>query len=59
MTLGEKIELLTPGKVGEELPVYDLYDENMNPIDSTPHPYMTFKMKVGRPLLEGDIIRAG
>ena len=59
MTLGERIELLTPGKVGEEFPVDNLYDENMNPIDSTPHPYMTFKMKVDRPLFEGDIIRAG
>ena len=58
MSLGEKIELLTPGRVGEELIFDALYDEEMNPIDSTPHPYMTFKMKVTRPLSAGDIIRA-
>ena len=59
MTLGDKIELLTPGSVGVEFSFDNLYDEDMNPIDSTPHPYMTFKMKVLSPLSEGDIIRAG
>ena len=58
MSLGDKIELLTPGRVGEELIFDALYDEEMNTIDSTPHPYMTFKMKVTRPLSAGDIIRA-
>ena len=59
MKLGDKIERLTPGKVGEEIECVALYDENMNEIDSTPHPYMTFKMRVSTPLLAGDIIRAG
>ena len=58
MTLGEKIELLTPGKTGREISVYALYDENMTPIESTPHPYMKFFMKTDIPLRTGDIIRA-
>jgi putative protease len=59
MSMGDKIELLTPGKVGEEIKEYTLFDGEMNEIDSTPHPYMTFKMKSTLPLSEGDIIRAG
>lgn len=59
MSMGDKIELLTPGKVGEEIEEYTLFDGEMNEIDSTPHPYMTFKMKSSLPLSEGDIIRAG
>ena len=58
MSFGDKIELLTPGKVGEELSYGEMYDESMNTIESAPHPYMTFKMKVDRPLRPGDIIRA-
>ena len=58
MTLGDEIELLTPGKIGEPITVTELYDENMTPIESTPHPYMTFYMRASLPLREGDIIRA-
>ena len=58
MKKGEEIELLTPGRVGESLKFSALYDENMNEIDATPHPYMTFLMRPDRPLKAGDIIRA-
>ena len=34
------------------------FDENMQPIKSTPHPYMNFFMKVTREVKPGDIIRA-
>jgi hypothetical protein len=56
--LGEKIEVLTPGRVGRSIEITALYDENHSPIDSTPHPYMTFYAKTSEPLLAGDIIRA-
>ena len=36
----------------------ELFDEDMNPIDSTPHPYMTFYMRMPFAAREGDIIRA-
>ncbi len=58
MVVGERVELLTPGRVGEELEFTALYDEAHEPIDATRHPYMRFYMKTDRPLLPGDIIRA-
>ena len=58
MTLGDEIELLTPGSIGQPINVTELYDEDMNPIESTPHPYMTFYMKASLPMRAGDIIRA-
>jgi len=59
MTLGEKVEVITPGRVGRVIEISALYDENRQPIDSTPHPYMLFYAKVSEPLLPGDILRAG
>ncbi len=58
MTVSDSVELLTPGKVGETLTFSALYDENMNEISATPHPYMKFFMRSDRPLKAGDIIRA-
>lgn len=58
MCVGDPAELLSPGKIGRELILKELYDENMNPIESTPHPYMTFYARVDFDVLEGDILRA-
>lgn len=58
MNKGDAAELLTPGEIGRELVIGELYDENMTPIDSTPHPYMRFFMKVDFEVREGDILRA-
>jgi putative protease len=58
MTLGESIELLTPGSVGRPITFTELYDESHEPIDSTKHPYMRFYMKTDAKLKAGDIIRA-
>jgi putative protease len=58
MTFGDRVEILTPGSVGKIIDVEALYDENHNPIESTPHPYMKFYMKVSSPLRAGDILRA-
>ena len=59
MKRGDSVEILTPGSVGRAYSVTELYDTEGNPIESTPHPYMQFYMKVDRPVKEGDIIRAG
>ena len=59
MTLGDKVEVITPGKVGRVIEITELYDENRMPITATPHPYMLFYAKVSEPLLPGDIVRAG
>ena len=58
MIKGDSIELLTPGKVGVPLTVGDLYDENHAEIESTPHPYMSFYMKMPFAVKPGDIVRA-
>ena len=58
MCLGDAAELLTPGEIGRELTIGDLYDENRNPIESTPHPYMTFYMRTDFTVRVGDILRA-
>ena len=58
MCLGDRIELLTPGKTGVSLSVEALFDENGEPIEDTKHPYMRFYMKVPFEIKPGDIIRA-
>ncbi len=58
MTLGDEIVLLTPGKTAAPITPLALYDEDMSPIESTPHPYMTFFMKTDTIIRPGDIIRA-
>lgn len=57
MCLGEAVERLTPGEVGQPMDILALYDENMQPIESTPHPYMSFYMKPSAPIKAGDIFR--
>ena len=58
MCFGDSIELLTPGNVGVPLTVGELYNEAHEPIESTPHPYMPFYMKMPFAVKAGDIIRA-
>ena len=58
MSLGDSIEVLTPGKVGRRVEFSALFDMNGEPIDSAPHPYMYFIMKTDEVLSPGDIIRA-
>ncbi len=57
MSVGDKAELLTPGNVGRELVIGELYDEKGSPIESTPHPYMSFRMKMPFAVKCGDILR--
>ena len=59
MTLGESLEVLTPGKVGEPIEAKALFNEAREPIEATSHPYMLFFMKTDKELKTGDIIRAG
>ncbi len=57
LTTDTAIEVLTPGKTGQSLPILALFDEALQPITSTPHPQMTFYLKTDRPLKPGDILR--
>jgi putative protease len=52
------VEVISPGKTGQPLHLGVLYDSDMNPIESAPHPYMEFFAYVPFELKPGDIIRA-
>ncbi len=58
MSVGERVEFLTPGDVGRPLEFSALLDEDGREIDSTKHPYMRFYMQTNVCLKPGDIIRA-
>ena len=58
MCVGDKIEILTPGKCAVELVAGEMRDENGNSIESAPHPYMNFYIKLSYDAKPGDIIRA-
>lgn len=57
LTVGERVEVISPGKTGVPFTVTAMYDTDGNPIDSCPHPYMQFKMPVPFEIKAGDIIR--
>ncbi|MBE6689720.1 MAG: U32 family peptidase [Ruminococcaceae bacterium] len=59
VSLGDRAELLTPGRVGIPFDVKELYDENGIPIPSAPHPKMAFFCRLPHIAGEGDIIRSG
>ena len=54
----DALELLTPGKTGIPFAAGALFDAAHSPIESTPHPYMHFYMKMPFPVKIGDIIRS-
>ena len=58
MSLGDEIEIVTPGSVGRALTVTPLLDENREPISATSHPYMKFYMQMPFAVKPGDILRA-
>ncbi|MBR7100787.1 MAG: U32 family peptidase [Clostridia bacterium] len=55
---GESVELITPGKCGRGFLADDMTDENGNPIESAPHPFMLFRLKVPFDVKPGDILRS-
>lgn len=59
VSVGDPMELLTPGKGGQPLFCTALFDEEHQPIPSTPHPAMIFYLPVPFPVQQGDILRGG
>ena len=59
VSVGDPMELLTPGKGGQPLFCTALFDEEHHPIPSTPHPAMIFYLPVPFPVQPGDILRGG
>ncbi len=58
LTVGEAVEVISPGKTGVGFTVTSMYDENGDAIESCPRPYMLFKMPVPFEIKAGDIIRS-
>lgn len=57
MRLGDEVEFISPGQMGRAMTVQTLTDPDGVPIDSTPHPYETFRMKMPFAVCPGDICR--
>ena len=55
---GEGAEIISPGEVGRYIVVNELYDEEGAPIESAPHPFMKFFVRVPFAVREGDIMRS-
>lgn len=56
MCIGDKANLLSPGTVGRDFTVGELFDEQGNPITDTKHPRMEFFLKIEN-AKAGDLIR--
>ena len=56
-SVGERIELLVPGKTAVPFTVDAIYGEKGEPIESTPHPMMKFSINVPIKATEFSIIR--
>lgn len=57
LSVGEAAEVITPGKAGQRMEITELYDEEMQPIESAPHPQKIFYARVPFEVREGDIMR--
>ncbi len=58
MCVGDAIEILTPGSCGKAAVAGEMFNEKREAIESSPHPYMSFYMKMPFAVKPGDIIRA-
>ncbi len=56
--LGDLAEIISPSKIGRSIAVTELYDEHGEKIESAPHPFMKFFVRVPFEVKEGDIMRS-
>ena len=54
---GDTVDVLEPGEIPFSFPLEEIFDENMEPIDSAPHATMTVLAKCPRPLKAGALLR--
>lgn len=59
VSVGDTVELLTPGQAGQGFRCERLFDEAHEAIVSTPHPAMIYYLPVPFPVRPGDILRGG
>lgn len=55
--VGDKVELISPGKFGRQFVVGNILDEKGNSVESAPHAYMKFSIEVPFEVHPGDILR--
>jgi putative protease len=58
ISVGQRAQILSPGGFGEDITADVLLDKDGKPIESAPHPLMIFKIKTGRAVNPGDILRS-
>jgi putative protease len=54
---GDAAEIVSPGKTGRGLIIYDLKNSDGEPIESAPHPGMLFSVNAPFPIAPGDMLR--
>lgn len=59
LVAGDAVELLTVGRTGIAFDADEVFGENGEKIDSTPHPNQIFKLKCPVKVRAGDILRGG
>lgn len=59
LTRGDKVELISPGKVGRGFVAENIRDSRGIEIETAPHPSMFFRLKVPFAVRAGDIMRLG
>ena len=59
VSLGDTVEMLSPGKIGRSCVIRELYDEKGSAIESVPHPNMYFYARIPFTVHPGDIMRSG
>ena len=57
LSVGDRVELISPGKLGRGFDALEIYGENGEAIPSAPHPFMKFWLKVPTEVKTGDILR--
>ena len=57
LSCGDGVELISPGKLGRGFIANEMTDENGGKIESAPHPFMKFWLKVPFEVKAGDILR--
>ena len=55
----DRVEIISPGKIGQGFMADSLTNLRGEPIESAPHPNMYFRLKVPFPVHAGDIMRLG
>lgn len=57
LSIGEKVEILSPRAKPVVMKIESLFDDEGNPVDSTPHPHMRFRIQTEVVVPPGSMIR--